>query len=91
VERLIPSVLAIACMERFSARIRRAVESLSALITVGRPPNRLRARAAARPARVRSRMISRSLCRAVGYAARDLELLANWADRDFALGIIAAV
>lgn len=70
-ERLIPSVLAIAWIGRFSARMSRAAVSLSAVMTVGRPPNRLRARAAARPARVRSRMIS-SL--ELGKRAEDVEL-----------------
>jgi hypothetical protein len=40
--------------------ISRATATFSALITLGRPPRRPRARAAARPAWVRSRIRSRS-------------------------------
>ena len=73
------------------SRMVSAAARFSGVSFTGRPPSRPAALATSRPAWEHSRMSSRSLFRAVGYAARDLELLANWADRDFALGIIAAV
>jgi hypothetical protein len=52
----------------FCSRIARAAASFSGLTAAGRP----RALAASRPASERSRVSSRSLCRACGYAERRL-------------------
>jgi hypothetical protein len=60
--RLTPSALAIAArVYRLEAYISRASRILGSVITAGRPPVRPRARAAAKPALVRSRIRSRSI------------------------------
>ena len=58
--RLTPTAAAISRIGCWRARIASAAASFSALNDNGRPPSRPRARAAANPARVRSRMTSRS-------------------------------
>ena len=60
VARCTPSTRAISTIDCPLARIACAAETFSGVSAIGRPPVRPRARAAVRPARVRSRMISRS-------------------------------